>query len=117
MGGREAEQLLLEDLSIGSAGDLERATEIARALVEEFGMGGDAVGLGRNVTVASRRETSRQYSPAQLEAIDRQVRQLLEEARARAAAILGEQRALVETLRDMLLEHQVIDAKTLKKLV
>src|SRR5262245_30030702 len=45
MGGREAEQLLLDDLSIGSAHDLARATEIARALVEEFGMGGDAVGL------------------------------------------------------------------------
>ena len=113
MGGREAEQLLLEDLSIGSAGDLERATEIARALVEEFGMGGDAVGLGRHVTAASRREPQRQYSPAQLEAIDRQVRQLLEEARSRAAKILGDQRPLVETLRDMLLEHQVIDAKTL----
>lgn len=113
MGGREAEQLLLDDLSIGSAGDLERATEIARALVEEFGMGGDSVGLGRNVTVSSRRDLARQYSPAQLEAIDRQVRQLLEEARARAATILGEQRALVETLRDMLLEHQVIDARTL----
>ncbi len=113
MGGREAEQLLLNDLSIGSAGDLERATSIARALVEEFGMGGDAVGLGRNVTVSSPGELMRQYSPTQLEAIDRQVRQLLEEARARAAAILGEQRALVETLRDMLLEHQVIDARTL----
>lgn len=113
MGGREAEQLLLDDLSIGSAGDLERATEIARALVEEFGMGGDAVGLGRNVTTPSRRELQRQYSPAQLEAIDRQVRQLLEEARSRAAKILGEQRPLVETLRDMLVEHQVIDAKTL----
>ena len=113
MGGREAEQLLLDDLSIGSAGDLERATEIARALVEEFGMGGDAVGLGRNVTTPSRREPQRQVSPAQLEAIDRQVRQLLEEARSRAAKILGEQRPLVETLRDMLLEHQVIDAKTL----
>ncbi len=45
MGGREAEQLLLDDLSIGSAGDLERATEIARALVEDFGMGGDDVGV------------------------------------------------------------------------
>ncbi len=116
MGGREAEQLLLEDLSIGSAGDLARATEIARALVEEFGMGGDAVGLGRNVTTSSPRDTPRQHSPAQLEAIDRQVRQLLEEARSRAAKILGEQRPLVETLRDMLLEHQVIDAKTLGEL-
>src|SRR5207302_9154371 len=45
MGGREAELLLLDDLSIGSAQDLVQATEIARALVEEFGMGGDAVGL------------------------------------------------------------------------
>ncbi len=116
MGGREAEQLLLEDLSIGSAGDLERATEIARALVEEFGMGGDAVGLGRNITVALPGHAHRQYSTAQLEAIDRQVRQLLEEARSRAAKILGEQRALVETLRDLLLEHQVIDAKTLGNL-
>ena len=45
MGGREAELLLLDDLSIGSAHDLSRATEIARALVEEFGMGGDVVGV------------------------------------------------------------------------
>ena len=65
------------------------------------------------MTTPSRREPQRQVSPAQLEAIDRQVRQLLEEARSRAAKILGEQRPLVETLRDMLLEHQVIDAKTL----
>ena len=113
MGGREAELLLLDDLSIGSAGDLERATEIARALVEEFGMGGDAVGLGRNITAQSPHGASRQYSSAQLEAIDRQVRQLLEEARLRAAKILGDQRPLVKTLRDMLLEHQVIDAKKL----
>ena len=42
MGGREAEALLLDDLSIGSSDDLQRATVIARALVEEFGMGGDA---------------------------------------------------------------------------
>ena len=39
MGGREAELLLLGDLSIGSSGDLTRATDIARALVEDFGMG------------------------------------------------------------------------------
>lgn len=116
MGGREAEQLLLDDLSIGSAGDLKRATEIARALVEEFGMGGDAVGVCQFPTAPPSCEPRRQFSPMQLEAIDREVRHLLEQARGRAARILSEQRELVETLRDLLLERKVIDAKSLTAL-
>ncbi|MGN6543646.1 MAG: hypothetical protein ACTHK7_01245, partial [Aureliella sp.] len=116
MGGREAEQLLLDDLSIGSAGDLKRATEIARALVEEFGMGGDSVGVCQFPTAPPSCEPRRQFSPMQLEAIDREVRQLLEQARGRAARILSEQRELVETLRDLLLERKVIDAKSLTAL-
>jgi cell division protease FtsH len=117
MGGREAELLLLDDLSIGCAGDLERATEIARALVEEFGMGGDAVGIGRNPTRSRDEGEKRQYSPEQLAAMDRSVREILEDARRRAAAILKEHQNLVETLRDLLLEHKVIDAKTLTTIV
>jgi len=111
MGGRQAEQLLLDDLSIGSAGDLQRATNIARALVEEFGMGGETVGLGQVQTET--KEGQRLYSPSQLEAIDDRVRAILEEARQRAETILTENQALLETLRDLLLEHKVIDAKTL----
>jgi cell division protease FtsH len=113
MGGREAELLLLDDLSIGCAGDLERATEIARALVEEFGMGGEDVGIGRFPTRSREEGERRQYSPEQLAAVDRSVRRILEEARQRAAALLKEHQSLVETLRDLLLEHKVIDAKTL----
>jgi cell division protease FtsH len=115
LGGREAEQLLLDDISIGCSGDLRRATEIARALVEEFGMGGDAIGLEQCTTLAGERDRDRQrrYSPAQLEAIDRGVRDILRQAQQRAAAFLTENRALLETLRDMLVEHKVIDAKTL----
>jgi cell division protease FtsH len=116
LGGREAEQLLLGDLSIGCAGDLRRATDIARALVEEFGMGGDAVGLGQCSTASGDCDRPRQYSPAQLEAIDRGVREILQTAQQRAAAILLENRQLIETLRDMLVEHKVIDAKTLASL-
>ena len=48
-----------------------------------------------------------------VEAIDRGVREILHEARNRAAAILSENRPLVETLRDQLLEHKIIDSKTL----
>ena len=113
LGGREAEQLLLDDVSIGAAGDLERATAIARSLVEEFGLGGDEVGIGQCRTISSNQIPNRQYSPAQLESIDRRVREILEEARQRAASILRENRPLLETLRDMLLERKVIDAKTL----
>ncbi len=79
MGGREAEQLLLEDLSIGSVSDLHRATTLARALVEEFGLGGESVGVGRFVDDAGRRLDQ---SPAQSEALDKCIRQFLDEARA-----------------------------------
>src|SRR5690606_22455126 len=105
------------DLSIGCAGDLERATDIARAVVEEIGMGSDEVGIGRFPTLVRDESERRQYSVEQLAAIDRRVRQILEEAGQRAAAILQEHQSLVETLRDLLLEKKVLDAKTLQTIV
>jgi cell division protease FtsH len=116
MGGREAEQLLLQDLSIGSAGDLVRATEISRALVEEFGAGGQQVGIGYYPTQAYPHQPRQQLSATQLEAIDRQVNNILEQQRERAVEILSGNLALVETLRDLLLEHQVVDAKAIADL-
>ncbi len=110
LGGREAEMLLLDDVSIGAAGDLERATMIARSLVEEFGLGDGPVGIGQCRTLANERTGTRQYSQRQLQAIDRCVRETLEQARQRAAALVAEHRALIETLRDLLLERKVIDA-------
>jgi cell division protease FtsH len=59
------------------------------------------------------RWTRDQMSPAALEAADRRIREILEEGRKRAAAILSENRAVVESLRDMLIEKRVIEAKTL----
>jgi cell division protease FtsH len=112
MGGREAEALLLDDLSIGSVEDLRRATAIARALVEEFGLGGDGVGVCR----FSGDEKARPLSPGRLEMIEGRVCEILEEARRRAATILAENRAAVEALRDLLLEKKVIDAKALAAL-
>lgn len=114
MGGREAEQMLLDDISIGSAGDLDRATDIARALVEDFGMGGDDVGV---VSFASRQPGSdgrrSELSASQLEAIDRSVADLLRDARERAAEILSQNKGIVELLRDELLERKSLDAKAI----
>jgi cell division protease FtsH len=112
MGGREAERLLLEDLSIGSAHDLARATEIARALVEEFGMGGDDVGV--RSFGAGEGEGRPQLSPSQLERIDERVRTLLEEARKRAETILQEGRGPLEALRDLLIEKKTLDAAAVR---
>jgi cell division protease FtsH len=115
MGGREAEQLLLEDMSIGSVEDLRRATSIARSLVEELGMGGDGLPVVRYL----HEHNTRRYdlSPSQMESLDRRVGELLEENRQRAATILRDNRALLVTLRDLLLEKKVIDAKGLASLM
>lgn len=108
-GGREAELLFLEDLSIGSAADLDRATNIARALVEEFGMGGEAVGVRRYDT----QEEPEPLSDATLAAMEASVKEILETQRARARAILEGNKALVTTLRDLLVEKKVLDQQAL----
>ena len=71
------------------------------------------MGIGQCRTISGDQIPNRHYSPAQLESIDRRVREILEAARQRAASILRENRPLLETLRDLLLERKVIDAKTL----
>ncbi len=115
-GGREAEALLLDDLSIGSSDDLDRATAIARALVEQYGMGGDDVGAFRY-----RRDRPGQNEPeiseATREAIERNVRSILEQQRQRAHEILRENRLVVVELRDLLLERKSIDREALSHLM
>ncbi|MGZ3423530.1 MAG: AAA family ATPase, partial [Polyangiales bacterium] len=109
-GGREAEALLLDDLSAGSAHDLDRATRIARALVEELGLGGEEVGMRvfeRDVPIGD--ETRRR--------IDERVRQILEEQRARAHDILESRREILVALRDLLLERKVLDREAFAHLV
>ncbi|MEW6432281.1 MAG: AAA family ATPase [Myxococcota bacterium] len=111
-GGREAELLFFEDLSIGSAGDLDRATDIARALVEQFGMGGEGVGV--------RRVEARDHDPVSdglKAAMEAEVRRILEEQRQRSRDILERNKDLVKTLRDLLLEKKVLDRETLASIL
>jgi len=113
LGAREAERLLLHDLSLGSTGDLASATAIARELVEAHGMGGEAVGIGRFRADNAQGHRQPHLSDAQLQLLDARVREILEEQRQRAERIIRENRALVETLRDLLLDKKVVDARTL----
>jgi cell division protease FtsH len=109
MGGREAEALLLDDLSIGSGHDLDRATVIARALVEDFGMG-EGTGVRR-----FHRDV--RISDNSLFDVEKTVHNILDEQRAKAQAILREQKAVVIALRDLLIEKKVLDRSSFADLI
>ncbi len=103
-GGREAEVLLLDDVSIGASSDIQHATLIARGLVEEYGDGGEDVGVGRwshhkDIPVS---EDGRARS-------DNAVRAILERERQRCKQLLTANRALLISLRDLLIEKKVLD--------
>ena len=107
-GGREAELLFFDDLSIGSAADLDRATDIARALVEQFGMGGDGL--------AARRHSAEEEDPiseTMKAALEKAANAILDEQRNRARQILQDNKTLVTTLRDLLLDKKVLDKEAL----
>jgi len=103
-GGREAELLVLDGMSIGAASDLRHATEIARALVERYGETGGELGIGRwaHAADAPMSEVSRAR-------IDQAIRAILDAERARAQQILAAQREVLVALRDLLLERKVLD--------
>ena len=108
---RDARQRWLRTAGAGGS-DLARATTLAHVLVEVYGMGGEATGLRVSRSPRDGKRVDG-LSPAQEEAIDRQVNALLAEAQARAARILRENRDQLETLRAMLLEKKTIEAKAL----
>lgn len=107
-GGREAELLLFEDLSIGSSSDVERATDIARALVEQLGMGGELIGVRR-----IKQSEVDPVSEGLKASMEKAVGDILAEQRERARLLLEENRQLVQTLRDLLLEKKILDKEAL----
>jgi cell division protease FtsH len=114
LGAREAEKVFLSDISLGATGDLQSATMIARELVEVHGYGGADVVQYRRMDHEGKRHPD--LSPKLLEELDERVRTIVEEQRQRAEQIIAENKAMVETLRDLLLEHKTIDAKVLTEL-
>ncbi len=102
-GGRAAEQVILDDISTGAAGDLDNATRIARYCVEVAGL--SDLGL----------ESFARGEPAEQTRalVDEAVRRMLAEAEARAFAIVREHRAEVEALAAELIRRKTLDATAL----
>ena len=111
-GGREAEALLFEDVSIGAASDLHNATAIARALVEQYGEEVPELGIARWA-----HDERTPMSDLTRSRVDSAIGKILEHERARARTILTQQRALLVALRDLLIERKVLDRASFAHLV
>lgn len=116
LGAREAERLLLNDVSLGATADLQSATAIARELVEVHGLGGEKLGLVQYLDLQTGKRRD-QLSSDTLAAIDSRVTAIIEEQRVRAETLVRENRPLIELLRDTLLERKTLDSKALAALV
>jgi cell division protease FtsH len=113
MGGRTAEELIFGDPTTGAQNDIERATEIARAMVTQFGMS-DEIGpqqlgakssepfLGKDVGHEAN------YSDEMAARIDAEVRRLVDDAHEEAREILSLHRATLDRLADALAEHETL---------
>jgi len=115
LGGRVAEEFFFNDVSTGSQNDLSKATDIARAMVKEYGMSSH-MGLTsyerpRNPFLKgdSYMPTERDYSEKIAAEIDEEVKLILEQAQATARKIIQERSATVEAVAARLLEKDVID--------
>ena len=116
LGGRVAEELIMDDISTGASNDLERVTSIARAMVTKYGMSeklgpmvyGDSdeeVFLGNSIS------TKKNYSEEIAYEIDKEVRDIVEVAYAKCRKILTDYSAELDYVAKGLLAYETLDAE------
>ena len=115
-GGRIAEEIFMNQMTTGASNDFERATEMARRMVTQWGMS-DALGtmvygdndgevfLGRSIT------THKNVSEATMLKVDMEIRRIIDEQYGLARRLIEENRDKVETMAKALLEWETIDAE------
>lgn len=121
MGGRAAEELVIEDFTTGAVGDFQQATDIARKMVTEWGMsakiGPVNYGSSREVFLGRDYQAQHSYSEAIAAQIDAEVKRLLDEAHDKAVKILSENRKIMENMARVLLECETIYAEEIEMLI
>jgi len=121
-GGRIAEEVFMNQMTTGAANDFERATEIARRMVTQWGMS-DLLGpmvygenegeifLGRSIT------THKSVSEATLQKVDAEIRRIVDEQYTHARRLLETNRDKVEAMARALLELETLDADQLNDIM
>jgi cell division protease FtsH len=122
MGGRVAEELILNQKTTGAGNDIERATSIARRMVTEWGMS-DVLGplaygqkeeqifLGRDIS------RSRDFSEQTAQTIDREVRDIVDRNYRRARQILSDKVAPLNEMARALLEYETINGEEVEMII
>ena len=116
LGGRAAEELVLDDISTGASSDLKRATSIARSMVTKYGMSdklgavvfdseSDEIFIGRSMA------HTKTYSEEVAAQIDAEVKAILDRAGQRCREILTARRSELDAVAAYLLEHETMSAK------
>ena len=123
LGGRTAEELALGEISTGAQNDLQRATDMARAMVTEWGMS-DALGAinydgnkrARFLDIPMPQERGL-YSENTAEQIDAEIKRIVTDAHQKARDVLSSHRAKLESVTRRLLEVEVMEGDELRKLL
>jgi cell division protease FtsH len=121
MGGRSAEEIFLGHITTGAGNDIERATDIARNMVCEWGMSDlgplafgkkeEAIFLGREIA------QHRDFSEDTALQIDREVKRIVSDGYEKAKSILSNNRELLDRIAQALLVREVLDANEVKLLM
>jgi cell division protease FtsH len=121
-GGRIAEEIFMHQMTTGASNDFERATEMARRMVTQWGMS-DALGpmvygenegevfLGRSIT------THKNVSEVTLQKVDQEIRRIIDEQYALARRLIEENRDKVEIMTKSLLEWETLDSDQLNDIM
>ena len=122
LGGRVTEEIVFEDVTTGAHDDLQKATEIAREMVCEYGMS-DTLGpltLGRRhkeVFLGKDIAEDRNYSEEVAYSIDKEVRSIIDNAYEQARAIVNTHREKLDTLASVLLEKEVLEREEIDRIL
>ncbi len=123
MGGRAAEELFLDDMSSGAQQDIAQATKLARSMVCEWGMN-DKLGTvtydennGANQYLGLHGYQERSYSDETAKQIDKEVKDLLNEAHKTAVQIISENKDKVELIAKMLIEFETLNKDDVKEIM
>jgi cell division protease FtsH len=112
LGGRLAEELALKSVSNGAQNDLAQASQVARAMVEELGMG-ETIGIQAMRVQTNEGSRRREIGEALAGQIDEDVQAILDESEQRAREAIGERLALLEHLAGRLLSCRSLEGEAL----
>lgn len=117
MGGRIAEDIALNQVTTGASNDIERATELARKMVVEWGMSEKLGPLNYGIRQSSHTEQSKEHSDKVSQIIDEEIKRIVESNYSRAKTLLLLKINSLHEMANLLLEKETIDAEDVNRIV